>query len=129
MEQKIELIDSPLLIDPQFKFLQADEAGGICLFIGTIRNKNQEKANALLNNIYAFVQIESLKGNFSVLIKISRLEILNEDIYLGLEDIGEISDLCMSPAGRQVIKSLQLDGFKVTVNYRGGQDIEFRINW
>jgi molybdopterin synthase catalytic subunit len=66
MEQKIELIDSPLLIDPQFKFLQSSEAGGICLFIGTIRNKNQGKeVNALTMEAYspmAKKQMEKLIG-------------------------------------------------------------------
>ena len=64
MEHKIELVDSPLLIDPQFQFLQAEEAGGICLFIGTIRNKNQGKeVNALTMEAYspmAVKQIEKL---------------------------------------------------------------------
>ena len=64
MVHKIELIDTPLLIDPQFQFLQAEEAGGICLFIGTIRNKNQGKeVNALTMEAYspmAVKQIEKL---------------------------------------------------------------------
>lgn len=64
MEHKIELIGTPLLIDPQFQFLQAEEAGGICLFIGTIRNKNQGKeVNALTMEAYspmAVKQIEKL---------------------------------------------------------------------
>lgn len=62
MEQKIELIDSPLLIDPQFKFLQAEEAGGICLFIGTIRNKNQGKeVNALTMEAYSPMAVKQIE--------------------------------------------------------------------
>jgi molybdopterin synthase catalytic subunit len=62
MEQKIELIDSPLLIDPQFQFLQAEEAGGICLFIGTIRNKNQGKeVNALTMEAYSPMAVKQIE--------------------------------------------------------------------
>lgn len=62
MEQKIELIDSPLLIDPQFKFLQSAEAGGICLFIGTIRNKNQGKdVNALTMEAYSPMAVKQME--------------------------------------------------------------------
>lgn len=61
MEKKIELIDSPLLIDPQFQFLQDAEAGGICLFIGTIRNKNQGKeVNALTMEAYSPMAIKQI---------------------------------------------------------------------
>ncbi len=62
MEQKIELIDSTLLIDPQFKFLQAEEAGGIYLFIGTIRNKNQGKeVNALTMEAYSPMAVKQIE--------------------------------------------------------------------
>ena len=44
MERKIDLSEEPILIDPYFHFLQDPTAGGICLFIGTIRNKNLGKA-------------------------------------------------------------------------------------
>ncbi len=44
MERKIDLSEEPILIDPYFQFLQDPKAGGICLFIGTIRNKNLGKA-------------------------------------------------------------------------------------
>ncbi len=61
MKQKIELIDSPLLIDPQFQFLQSAEAGGICLFIGTIRNKNQGKeVNALTMEAYSPMAVKQI---------------------------------------------------------------------
>ncbi|MEY3855491.1 MAG: MoaE protein, partial [Bacteroidota bacterium] len=39
MERKIDLSEAPISIDPYFQFLQDPKAGGICLFIGTIRNK------------------------------------------------------------------------------------------
>jgi molybdopterin synthase catalytic subunit len=62
MEQKIELIDSPLMIDPQFQFLQAEEAGGICLFIGTIRNKNQgKKVNSLTMEAYSPMAVKQME--------------------------------------------------------------------
>jgi molybdopterin synthase catalytic subunit len=61
MEQKIELIDSPLMIDPLFQFLQAEEAGGICLFIGTIRNKNQGKeVHALTMEAYSPMAVKQI---------------------------------------------------------------------
>jgi len=62
MEQKIELIDSPLMIDPQFQFLQTEEAGGICLFIGTIRNKNQGKeVNSLTMEAYSPMAVKQME--------------------------------------------------------------------
>jgi len=44
MERKIDLSEAPISIDPYFQFLQDPKAGGICLFIGTIRNKNLGKS-------------------------------------------------------------------------------------
>lgn len=67
MEQKIELSLEPLSIDPTFKFLQSSEAGGICLFIGTIRNKNQGKeVNALTMEAYSPMAIKQMEGLISM---------------------------------------------------------------
>lgn len=61
MEQKVELSIEPLSIDSQFKFLQSMEAGGICLFIGTIRNKNEGKdVNALTMEAYSPMAIKQI---------------------------------------------------------------------
>jgi len=43
LNRKIALSDSQLSIDEQYQFLRDAEVGGICLFIGTIRNKNLDK--------------------------------------------------------------------------------------
>ncbi len=43
MNRKIALSETPLSIDEQYEFLKDDSVGGICLFIGTIRNKNLDK--------------------------------------------------------------------------------------
>ncbi|MHA8053032.1 molybdenum cofactor biosynthesis protein MoaE [Aquirufa sp. Wall-65K1] len=43
MERKVALLDQAIRLDEFYPFLQDDVAGGICLFIGTIRNKNQNK--------------------------------------------------------------------------------------
>jgi molybdopterin synthase catalytic subunit len=43
LNRKIALSESPLSIDEQYEFLRDDSVGGICLFIGTIRNKNLDK--------------------------------------------------------------------------------------
>lgn len=43
MNRKIALSESLLSIDEQYEFLRDDSVGGICLFIGTIRNKNLDK--------------------------------------------------------------------------------------
>jgi molybdopterin synthase catalytic subunit len=40
---KIALSAQPIRIDDYYPLLQNDEAGGICLFVGTIRNKNLNK--------------------------------------------------------------------------------------
>jgi hypothetical protein len=109
--------------------ITASQANSQATKFNTDRDRNEKKANDLLARLYACIQEESSKGDFSALIDLARSEIINEDVYLGLEDIGEISDLCVSPAGRLAIKSLQLDGFKVTVNYEGGPHIDFCINW
>ena len=89
MEQKIELIDSPLLIDPQFQFLQSAEAGGICLFIGTIRNKNQGKdVNALT--------IENTGGTDHVVFdyyKIPAFQIIQDELNYSTVTHHTISDV------------------------------------
>lgn len=43
MERKVALLEQAIQLDDFYPFLQDDVAGGICLFIGTIRNKNQNK--------------------------------------------------------------------------------------
>ncbi|CAM4146788.1 molybdenum cofactor biosynthesis protein MoaE [Cytophagaceae bacterium 50C-KIRBA] len=43
MERKVALLEQAIQLDAFYPFLQDDIAGGICLFIGTIRNKNQNK--------------------------------------------------------------------------------------
>jgi molybdopterin synthase catalytic subunit len=43
MIHKIDLSAEAISIDPYYQFLQDPVAGGICLFVGTIRNKNQGK--------------------------------------------------------------------------------------
>jgi molybdopterin synthase catalytic subunit len=43
MSTQILLSESALSLDQSYQFLQDPEAGGICLFVGTIRNKNQNK--------------------------------------------------------------------------------------
>jgi len=43
MIHQILLSESALSIDETYSYLQDPEAGGICLFVGTIRNKNQNK--------------------------------------------------------------------------------------
>ena len=43
MTHQILLSETPLSIDASYQYLQDPEAGGICLFVGTIRNKNQQK--------------------------------------------------------------------------------------
>ena len=43
MTHQILLSESQLSIDETYSYLQDPEAGGICLFVGTIRNKNQNK--------------------------------------------------------------------------------------
>lgn len=40
---KIALSATVIRLDEYYPLLQSDEAGGICLFIGTIRNKNMDK--------------------------------------------------------------------------------------
>jgi len=43
MTHQIVLSETNLSIDATYQYLQDPEAGGICLFVGTIRNKNQNK--------------------------------------------------------------------------------------
>lgn len=44
MEHKLALLDHAISIDEQYQYLRNAEVGGICLFIGTIRKRNQSKA-------------------------------------------------------------------------------------
>ncbi len=91
MKRYIEVLETPISLDPSFRFLQDPEAGGICLFIGTIRNKNQGKeVQALTMEAYspmALKQIERLSEEAAVQWPIQKVVIIHRIGPLKISDI------------------------------------------
>ena len=91
---KIALSDIPIRIDDYYPLLQSDEAGGICLFIGTIRNKNLNKeVKALDFEAYSPMAVKQIER----LIEAARAQWpLNNVVVIhrtGALDIGDIAVL------------------------------------
>lgn len=91
MERKIDLSEAPISIDPYFQFLQDPKAGGICLFIGTIRNKNMGKSVQKLSmEAYppmALKQIERLTDEAAAQWPIEKIALVHRTGPLEIGDI------------------------------------------
>lgn len=91
MIHKIDLSAEAISIDPYYQFLQDPVAGGICLFIGTIRNKNQGKGvKALTMDAYppmALKQIELLCDQAAAKWPIERIALVHRTGPLKIGDI------------------------------------------
>lgn len=94
MNRKIALSESPLSIDEQYQFLRDDSVGGICLFIGTIRNKNLDKeVERLEMEAYppmAVKQIERLCEQAEKQWKINKAVVVHRTGKLAIGDIAVI---------------------------------------
>ena len=94
MNRKIALSESPLSIDEQYEFLRDDSVGGICLFIGTIRNKNLDKGVERLEmEAYppmAIKQIEKLCEQASTTWQIKKAVVVHRIGKLAIGDIAVI---------------------------------------
>ena len=91
MQRYIEIVETTITLDPSFQFLQDPEAGGICMFIGTIRNKNQGKqVQNLTMEAYspmALKQIERLTDQASAQWPIQKIVIIHRTGPLKIGDI------------------------------------------
>lgn len=94
MKRKIALSETPLSIDEQYEFLRDDSVGGICLFIGTIRNKNLDKqVERLEMEAYppmAVKQIERLCDQAEQQWKINKAVVVHRTGKLSIGDIAVI---------------------------------------
>jgi len=94
LNRKIALSESPLSIDEQYQFLRDDSVGGICLFIGTIRNKNLDKeVERLEMEAYppmAVKQIERLCEQAEKQWKINKAVVVHRTGKLAIGDIAVI---------------------------------------
>ncbi len=94
MNRKIALSETPLSIDEQYEFLRDDSVGGICLFIGTIRNKNLDKGVERLEmEAYppmAVKQIERLCDQAEQQWKINKAVVVHRTGKLAIGDIAVI---------------------------------------
>ena len=94
MNRKVALSETPLSIDEQYEFLRDDSVGGICLFIGTIRNKNLDKqVERLEMEAYppmAVKQIERLCDQAEQQWKINKAVVVHRTGKLAIGDIAVI---------------------------------------
>jgi molybdopterin synthase catalytic subunit len=95
---QILLSETPLSIDQSYQFLQDPEAGGICLFVGTIRNKNQNKDVENLTmeayNAMAKKQMERIATEAAAQWPIQKISVSHRTGKLEIGDIAVIIGVC-----------------------------------
>jgi molybdopterin synthase catalytic subunit len=98
MIHQILLSDKALSIDESYAYLQDPEAGGICLFIGTIRNKNQNKdVEHLTMEAYSAMakkQMERIANEAAEQWPIRKISISHRTGQLEIGDIAVIIGVC-----------------------------------
>ncbi len=98
MTHQILLRETALSIDETYSFLQDPEAGGICLFVGTIRNKNQQKDVAHLTmeaySAMAKKQMERIADEAAVQWPIRKISVSHRTGKLEIGDIAVIIGVC-----------------------------------
>jgi molybdopterin synthase catalytic subunit len=98
MTHQILLRETALSIDETYSFLQDPEAGGICLFVGTIRNKNQQKDVAHLTmeaySAMAKKQMERIADEAAVQWPTRKISVSHRTGKLEIGDIAVIIGVC-----------------------------------
>ena len=98
MTHQIRLSDTALSIDQTYSYLQDPEAGGICLFVGTIRNKNQQKdVDHLTMEAYSAMakkQMERIADEAAVQWPIRKISVSHRTGKLEIGDIAVIIGVC-----------------------------------
>ena len=98
MTHQILLRETALSIDETYSFLQDPEAGGICLFVGTIRNKNQQKDVAHLTmeaySAMAKKQMERIADEAAIQWPIRKISVSHRTGKLEIGDIAVIIGVC-----------------------------------
>ena len=98
MTHQIVLSETALSIDATYQYLQDPEAGGICLFIGTIRNKNQNKDVEHLTmeaySVMAKKQMERIATEAAEQWPIRRISVSHRTGKLEIGDIAVIIGVC-----------------------------------
>lgn len=98
MTHQIRLSDTALSIDETYAYLQDPEAGGICLFVGTIRNKNQQKdVDHLTMEAYSAMakkQMERIADEASTKWPIQKISVSHRTGKLEIGDIAVIIGVC-----------------------------------
>mgnify|MGYP000536288446 FL=1 len=98
MIHQILLSDKALSIDESYAYLQDPEAGGICLFVGTIRNKNQNKdVEHLTMEAYSAMakkQMERIANEAAEQWPIRKITVSHRTGQLEIGDIAVIIGVC-----------------------------------
>lgn len=98
MTHQILLSETALSIDETYAYLQDPEAGGICLFIGTIRNKNQNKSvEHLTMDAYSAMakkQMERIANEAADQWPIRKISVSHRTGQLEIGDIAVIIGVC-----------------------------------
>ncbi|MEY4987666.1 MAG: Molybdopterin synthase [Bacteroidota bacterium] len=98
MTHQILLSETVLSIDETYQYLQDPEAGGICLFVGTIRNKNQHKnVEHLTMEAYSAMakkQMERISNEAAAQWPIRKISVSHRTGKLEIGDIAVIIGVC-----------------------------------
>jgi molybdopterin synthase catalytic subunit len=98
MTHQILLSETALSIDQTYSYLQDPEAGGICLFVGTIRNKNQQKdVDHLTMEAYSAMakkQMERIANEAATKWPIQKISVSHRTGKLEIGDIAVIIGVC-----------------------------------
>ena len=98
MMHQILLSETALSIDQTYGYLQDPEAGGICLFVGTIRNKNQNKdVEHLTMEAYSAMakkQMERIANEAAEKWPIQKISVAHRTGQLEIGDIAVIIGVC-----------------------------------
>ena len=98
MTHQIHLSESALSIDETYSYLQDPEAGGICLFVGTIRKKNQNKeVEHLTMEAYSAMaqkQMDRIANEAAEKWPIRKISITHRTGKLEIGDIAVIIGVC-----------------------------------
>ena len=100
MKHKINtnISKEPLSIDTVYQDVLDESCGGICLFVGTVRNKNKGKEVTHLDfETYTPMALKELNKIAKKVIEkfgVERVSIYHRSGYVGIKDIGAATAAC-----------------------------------
>ena len=96
MDEKINIFisENPLSIDAIYQNAIHESCGGICLFVGTVRNRNKEKTVTHLDfetyTPMALKEMNKIAEEAFKKFEINKISIIHRSGYVGIKDIAVI---------------------------------------